>query len=115
RARTYPLQEMAPALMASAPVFGGKWPESSAKYDLGSSTWRTHRCLWDEALPWSSVTLPSWGMTRSGFVYQHPIAERPISGIDSGLWPTPTVFGNYNRPYPGKQSGYGLATAVRTW
>nr|WP_233158644.1 hypothetical protein [Chromobacterium sp. ASV5] len=30
-------------------------------------------------------------------------------------WPTPTVHGNHNRPYPGKKSGYGLATAVTSW
>lgn len=30
-----------------------------------------------------------------------------------GLWPTPTVCGNYNRPYPGKDSGTGLEFAVR--
>lgn len=30
-----------------------------------------------------------------------------------GLWPTPTVCGNYNRPYPGKESGTGLEVAVR--
>lgn len=115
RVRTYPLPGMAPALTASALGSGAKWHESSVKYDLDSSSWRTHHCLWDEALPWSSVTLPNWGMTRNGFVYQHPTAERPISATDSGLWPTPTVCGNYNRPYPGKQSGFGLATAVRTW
>ena len=115
RVRTYQLPGMVPASMASAPVSGEKWPESSVRYDPSTSSWKTHLCLWEEGLPWSSVTLPSWGMTRSGFVYQHPTAERPISGTDSGLWPTPTVCGNYNRPYPGKQSGYGLATAVRTW
>lgn len=29
------------------------------------------------------------------------------------LWPTPTVCGNNNRPYPGKACGTGLATAAR--
>lgn len=91
RVRTYPLPGMAPVLMASVPACGAKWLESSVKYDLDSSSWRTHRCLWDEALPWSSVTLPAWGMTRSGYVYQHPTAERPISAIVSGLWPTLTA------------------------
>ncbi len=115
RVRTYPLPGMAPALMGLALGSGAKWHESSVRYDLATSSWRTHLCLWDEALPWSSATLPNWGMTRGGFVYQHPTAERPISGTDSGLWPTPTVAGNYNRPYPGKQSGFGLATAVNLW
>ena len=54
-------------------------------------SWRTHRSLWQEALLWSSVILPRWGMTRNGVVFQHPIAERPISEIDSGLWATPSA------------------------
>jgi len=115
RVRTYPLPEMGPGSMASVRAYGGKWQESSAKYDLDSSSWRTHRCLWEEALPWSSVTLPSWGMTRSGFVYQHPTAERPISAIDCGLWPTPTVHGNHNRPGASKTAGLGLSTAAKMW
>jgi hypothetical protein len=36
-------------------------------------------------------------MTHSGFVYQHPTAERPISGIDSGLWQTPVADDSVNR------------------
>lgn len=31
------------------------------------------------------------------------------------LWPTPTVFGNHNRPKEGTASGTGLSTAVKTW
>lgn len=90
RARTYPPLGMERASMVSAQAFGARWLESSAKYDLATSSWRTHHCLWDEALPWSSVTLPNWGMTRSGYVYQHPTAERPINVTVSGLLPTPS-------------------------
>ncbi len=77
------------ASTVSGRASGGKWLESSVRYCLDSSSWRTHRCLWDEALPWSSVTLPAWGMTRSGFVYRHPTAERPIGATVLGLLPTP--------------------------
>lgn len=77
---------------------GAKWHESSVKYDPALCSWKTYRSLWEEALPWSSVTLPRWGMTRNGLVLQHPISERPISATGSGLlapthsgnWPTPT-------------------------
>ena len=75
--------------MASAPDSGAKWIESSVKYCRDSLSWRTHRCLWDEALLSLSVTLPRWGMTRNGLAYQHPTAERPISATESGLLPTP--------------------------
>jgi hypothetical protein len=71
---------------------GVKWHELSVKYDLGSCSWRTHQCLWDEELPWSSVTLPRWGMIANGVLFQHPIAERPINGTGSGLWATPTTM-----------------------
>lgn len=117
RARTSAPQETATASTASNPASGAKWPELSARYDPASSEWKTAHCLWEEVLPWSSVTLPAWGMTRSGSVYRHPIAERPISATGHGLWPTPTVCGNYSRKGASATSGDGLATAVtqRTW
>lgn len=88
RARTSAQPETETALTASAPACGAKWPESSVRYDPDSSEWKTAHCLWEEVLPWSSVILPTWGMTRSGSVYRHPTAERPISGIGAGLWQT---------------------------
>ena len=117
RARTSAQPETALELTASDPASGKKWPESSVRYDPASSSWKTVHCLWEEVLPWSSVILPTWGMTRNGSVYRHPTAERPISGTGAGLWPTPTVCGNYNRKGASATSGDGLATAVlrRTW
>lgn len=89
RVKTSVRQEMEPALTVSAPACGEKWRESSVRYDLDSSSWKTHLCLWEEDLPWSSVILPKWGMARNGAVFQHPTLERPISVTASGLWPTP--------------------------
>lgn len=88
-ARTSAPPARAPASTASAPACGATWPELSVKYCLDSSSWKTHRSLWEEVLPWSSVTLPRWGMTQDGFVLAHPASERPISVTVSGLWPTP--------------------------
>ena len=76
------------ASTASDPACGAKWPASSVRYDPASSEWKTAHCLWEEVLPWSSVTLPTWGMTRNGSVYRHPTSERPISGTGAGLWQT---------------------------
>ena len=115
RVRTYQLLGMGPALMASAPACGEKWRESSVRYDLGSSSWKIHLSLFPEDLPWSSVTLPKWGMTRSGALFQHPTAERPISGNVAGLWPTITVHGNHNQPGSSKNAGWGLSSAVKQW
>ncbi|XAI65183.1 hypothetical protein WYPXQRSL_CDS0044 [Pseudomonas phage VB_PaD_phPA-G] len=90
RVRTYQLPGMAPESMVSDQAFGEKWHESSVRYDRDSSSWRTHRCLFEEDLPWSSVTLPSWGMTLDGVLWEPPTSGRPISVIVSGLWPTPS-------------------------
>lgn len=117
RVRTSVPQEVATESTASVPDSGVKWPESSVRYVPATSSWKTAHCLWEEVLPWSSVTLPTWGMTRSGSVYRHPTAERPISATGAGLWPTPTVCGNHNRKGASATSGDGLATVVtqRTW
>ena len=93
RVRTSAQSETETVSTASAPAYGAKWPESSVRYDPASSSWKTAHCLWEEDLPWSSVTLPTWGMTRSGSVYRHPTAERPISATGAGLWPTPNCIG----------------------
>ena len=69
--------------------FGQKWHELLVKYDLDTCSWKTHQCLFPEDLHESSVTLPKWGMTRNGHVFQHLTLERPISVTESGLWATP--------------------------
>ena len=141
RAKTSAQRGGATASTAIDPASGAKWHESSVRYDPASSEWKTAHCLWEEVLPWSSVILPTWGMTRSGSVYRHPTAERPIGATVLGLWPTvtcdsaterkgryaqggmpltaavsqwptPTVCGNYNRKGASASSGDGLATAV---
>lgn len=66
-------------------------------------------------------------MTRSGFVYQHPTSERPISAIASGLWPTPNVpnggrsckhvtdWRGKTAYHNGKKVQVGLEHAVQFW
>lgn len=93
RVRTYQLPGMEPESTVSDQAFGEKWHESSVRYDRDSSSWRTHRCLFEEDLPWSSVTLPSWGMTLDGVLWEPPTSGRPISGTVSGSWPTPNCLG----------------------
>jgi len=102
RAKTYPALVPAPESKAPALGFGRTWLESSAKYCPERSSWRTHQCLWTEDLPWSLVTLPKWGTTRNGVLYQRQISERPIDASASGYldgettralqsWPTPVA------------------------
>lgn len=94
-AKTYPHQDQGGVSKDLALGFGSKWQESSVKYDLQGSNWKTHHCLFPEVLPWSSLTLPRWGMTRSGYVFQHPSLERLTTEIARGwsgeTFPTPSV------------------------
>lgn len=117
RVRTYQLPGMAQVSMGPDLGSGVKWRESSARYDLQSSTWKTHLCLWEEDLPWSSVTLPKWGMTRSGALFQHPTLERPISATAAGLWPTPlrsdATRGDCNSERSRRSPS--LVSAYRSW
>lgn len=101
--------------MAPAPGSGVKWHESLVRYDLATSSWKTHQCLWEEDLQWSSVILPKWGTTQNGVVFQRSTAERPMHATESGYWPTPTVYGNHNQPGMSKSAGWGLSSAVKLW
>jgi hypothetical protein len=85
--------------------FGGKWQESSVKFDRNSSSWKTHRCLFGEVLPESSVTLPRWGMIRGGVVYRRQTSERPISATGYGYLATPTSTRNQLSPSMAKWPG----------
>jgi hypothetical protein len=90
-ARTLVLQEKEQASKEHAQDSGRKWLELSVKYDRNTHSWKTHRCLFDEDLPQSLVTLPKWGMMRRGVLYRLPSAEHPTNESASGLWPTPTA------------------------
>lgn len=87
-ARTLVQMVMVPALMDAVPDCGQKWRESSVKYDLHLSAWKTLHDSEEKVLPWSLVTLPKWGMAASGSVFQHRTAERPMKETGCGLWPT---------------------------
>ena len=115
-----PSRETAQGLTESEAAYGGKWRELSVRFDLALSSWKTHRTLFDEVLPESSVTLPRWGMMRGGVLLERTTLALHIGEIGSGSWanvphrcPTPTVHGNYNRKGLSKNSGDGLATYVK--
>lgn len=98
RVRTYQLPGMESASMVLDRGFGSRWQELSVRYCLEKSTWRTHLCLWEEDLPWSSVTLPKWGMTRDGGLWEQLISVPPTSEIVSGLWQTPVADDAVSQP-----------------
>ena len=142
-ARTSAPPAKVPESTGSAADCGARWHELSVRYDPATSSWKTHRCLWDEDLPESSLTLPKWGSMRDGVLSERMTSALRTAGKDCGLWPTPTasehtgpghaaqggmnlrtavamwptptVCGNYNRKGLSANSGDGLATSVKTW
>jgi hypothetical protein len=94
--------------------YGSKWRELSVRYDLGSCSWKTHRCLWSEDLEPLSVTFPRWGMILDGVLWERITQELITSEIESGYWPTPTAHnakeGNY--PAESKRATPTLASQV---
>jgi hypothetical protein len=86
---------------------------SFARYDRDMSSWRTAQISLfggsDECLE----TWPLWGLMVDGACYPQKILEHGICDKGSGLLPTLTVSGNYNRKGASKNSGDGLATVIR--
>jgi len=78
----------AQASTAPPAASGPRWHALSVRFDPGSSSWKTHRCLFQEDLPESSVTLPRWGMMRGGELWERDTPERLTGVTGSGLWPT---------------------------
>ena len=115
RARTSAWPARGPVLTAPDPACGVTWRASLARFDPDTSSWRTAQRSFFGDSDESSVIWPRSGMTAGGQCWELPMSEHRISGTGSGLWPTPTVCGNYNRKGASASSGDGLATAVRMW
>lgn len=94
---------------------GQKWRASFARYSHAELKWKTVQCSLLEGSDEFLETWPRWGSMRNGVSYLRQMLARPICESASGLWPTPTVCGNYNRPGASATSGMGLATAVKRW
>lgn len=92
RARTFQPPEKAQESTENDPACGGRWRELSVRYDRSTSSWKTHRCLWAEDLPESSLTLPRWGLMRGGVLSELATLEHRIGEKESGLWPTPNAM-----------------------
>lgn len=78
RARTLARQVAGQVSTAINLVSGVKWQESSMRYDLNTSSWKTHHSLLEEDLCESSVTLPKLGLIADGAVFQQKNLARLI-------------------------------------
>ena len=91
-AQTFQLQEKELELMEKPLECGAKWRGWLAKYDQSTSSWKTPQCsLLGEELE-SLETLPKWGMTVNGLLWElqtlEPITKETECGLSEN-WPTP--------------------------
>lgn len=115
-ARIYPWLVARPEwAKAQEAVCTGKSCVSLAWFDRDTCSWKTSQRSVLGGWESYSGTWPRWGLMLDGVAYALPTLERPTSEIGGGLWPTPSVCGNYNRKGASKTSGDGLATAVKMW
>lgn len=112
-ARTFPLPAGVPDWKESVLVCGGNRYEPFAWYDQTTQLWRTWQVCFLEGWARFSATWPRAGMMRNGIAYQLTPSVPSMSASEFSLLPTLTVHGNYNRKGASKNSGDGLATAVK--
>ena len=110
-APTYPPPAKEPALTAKNPECGSIWPESLAKFDPNTSSWRTAQCLLFEDLGECLETFPNWGMMHEGGLWELTCAEPIITAPDGGWLPTPTCADAKNAG--GRQNQYDLSRHAR--
>lgn|SRR5690348_2920208 len=111
--RTLVTQANAPDLPAAVPVSGHGYAVPFAWFDQSTQSWRTWQRCWEMGWALYSETWPRSGMTRNGIAYQLPTLVQSMKGIESGLLPTLTLNGNYNRKGASKSSGDGLITVLK--
>ena len=94
-AKTLVQQEKVTVLTESDQECGNTWHAWLAKYDPVTSLWKTPQCLLFGAGPESLETLPRWGMTQNGLLWELPTLEPITSEIGCGslrqMWLTPRV------------------------
>ncbi len=96
---------------------GKRWPESLAKFDPASSSWKTRQTLLFGADFESLETLPDWGMTRGGELWALDTPVLPITVTGSGFLPTLTVVScehpGRHKKKPGQQTCISMELAAR--
>jgi hypothetical protein len=84
-------QDEAQELMEKHQECGEKWHGSFTKYDLSSSSWKTHQCSLLGDLDEFLETWPQWGLMRDGECWEQiPLGLVTIEK-EFGYWPTPTA------------------------
>jgi hypothetical protein len=89
--RTLVRQEKVMDLMEKDQECGNIWRGWLAKFDPDSCSWKTPQCSLLEEEPESLQTLPRWGMTVDGLLWEQQTLEPITRGTECGSWPTPTA------------------------
>lgn len=97
-ARTSAAPEKEPVSKESVADCGQNTPALLASFDHATSSWKTWQLCFTGELSEFSETWPRAGMTRNGRAYELSTLVPRTSGIESGLWPTPSVAGGGNPP-----------------
>ena len=90
-AKTSAQQEKVTDLTESDQECGVTWRGWLAKYDPDSCSWKTPQCSLLGEEPESLATLPRWGMTVDGLLWEQPMLEPITRGTESGLWASPNA------------------------
>lgn len=94
RAKTSAWSELVKDSTENTVDCGGKWPESLARFDRVTSSWKTQQLSLFGGLASFSETWPLWGMMRSGECYPLRMLEHDTSVRGCGSMPTPCRYGN---------------------
>jgi hypothetical protein len=105
--RTYQSPELEKELQGPDLDCGESLPESLAKYDRDTHSWRTRQLSLFEDLGESLEIWPSWGMAVNGECWVQTFAEPTIIEPDGGWLPTPTCADSKNAG--GRQNQYDLS------
>jgi hypothetical protein len=104
--RTLAQQERVTDLMEKEAECGDTWRGWLAKYDPDSCSWKTPQCSLLGEEQESLGTLPRWGMTVDGLLWEQPMLEPITSETGCGSWPTPNAWDGQRGP----RSAENLAT-----
>jgi hypothetical protein len=110
--RTFLPQERVMDSMGSEAECGKKWHGWLAKYDHSTSLWKTPQCsLLEEELE-SLETLPKWGMTVNGLLWEQPMLAPITKGTECGFLPTPNARDWKDTDKSGNRKSPGLGVVA---
>lgn len=110
--------------LARVLVFGSSSAVLLALHDPASYFWKTCQLSLLETEPSYLDSLPKWGMTRDGALYQQPTPERPTLESGGSAWPTPKAteinetieaWDRRRRIPKNKMMGPSLTVAIQLW